>query len=72
MQNSFVIMSHNVRDEKTDCSDVAVGRAEGRPKNRTEKCLFRKKKCVDRMTFAVCTTGRPYGTSARVSPENNF
>ena len=72
MQNSFIIMSRNMCDEKTDCSDVAVGRAEGQPKNRTEKCLFHEKKCVNRMTFAVRTTGRPYGTSARVSPENNF
>ena len=72
MQNSFIIMSCNVWDEKTDCSDVAVGQAEGRPKSRTEKCLFRKKKRVDRTTFAVRTTGRPYGTSTRVSPENNF
>ena len=34
----------------------------GRPKSRTKKHFFCKKKCVDRMTFAMCTTGRPYQT----------
>ena len=29
----------------------------GRLKSHTKKCFFHEKKCVDRMTFAMCTTG---------------
>ena len=44
----------------------------GQPKSRTKKCLFRKKKCVDHMTFAVHMTGQLYVTSAHILLENNF
>ena len=65
-------MNRNVCDEKIDCSDLAVGRAKGQPKNCTEKCLFREKKRIDCTTLAVHMTGRPYETSTRILPENNF
>ena len=72
MQTSFIIMNSNVCDEKIDCSDLAVGRAQADRKSHTEKCLFREKKCIDRTTLAVRTTGRPYRTSAHILLENNF
>ena len=72
MQTSFIIMNSNVCDEKIDCSDLADGRAQANQKSCTEKCLFHKKKCVDRTTLAVRTTGRPYRTSAHILLENNF
>ena len=72
MQTSFIIMNGNVCDEKIDCSDLAVGQAQADQKSRTEKCLFCEKKCVDRTTLAVHTTGRPYRTSTHILLENNF
>ena len=72
MQTSFIIMNSKVCDEKIDCSDLAVGRAQANQKSHIEKCLFCKKKCVDRTTLAVHMTGRPYRTSAHILLENNF
>ena len=72
MQASFIIMNSNVCDEKIDCSDLAVSQAQANQKSHTEKFLFCEKKCIDRMTLAVCTTGRPYRTSARILLENTF
>ena len=72
MQILFTIMNHNVCDEKIDCSDFGSRPGTGRPKSHTEKCLFRKKKCVDRTTLAIRTTGRPYRTSAHILLNNNF
>ena len=46
--------------------------ATGQPISQMKKHFFSEKKCVDRTTFAVCTTGQPYGTSAHISLENNF
>ena len=71
MQNSF-IMNSNVCDEKSRLLRFGSWPGTGRPKCCTEKCLFHEKKCVDHMTLAVCTTGRPYRTSAHILPENNF
>ena len=65
-------MNSNMCDEKIDCSDLAVGRAQADQKSRTEKCLFHEKKCINRMTLAVRTTGRPYRTSTRILLENTF
>ena len=50
MQTSFIIMNGSVCDERIDCSDLAVGRAQADQKSCTEKCSFRKKKCTDRTT----------------------
>ena len=72
MQTSFSTINSIMCDEKIDCSYFGSRPGIGRPKSRTKKCLFREKKAVDRTTLAIRTTGRPYRTSARILPENNF
>ena len=59
-------------DGTRDCTDVKVGQAQADQKVVQKMHLFREKKCVDRMTFAVCMTGRRYRTFAFILLKNNF
>ena len=43
MQTSFIIMNSNVCDEKIDCSDLAVGRAQADRKSHIEKFFISRK-----------------------------
>ena len=43
MQTSFIIMNSNVCDEKIDCSDLAVGRAQANQKAIQKSVYFAKR-----------------------------
>ena len=43
MQTSFIIMNSNMRDEKIDCSDLAVGQAQADQKIIQKSVSFMKR-----------------------------